>query len=374
MTPCVLLTGQLRNENLLLTALTQYRRLKELGRIEQIYVSTWTGQIAEESPVRRLLQDCGAVLVESSEPTHLRSRGNFFHQVKTARLILDRLPDTQRVIKTRTDVLFEDIHDIDRLLLCDLTIGGGSPISGPFSGRIWTPFFYTEVPFWISDLMLVGAAGDLRKLYLGDARIEIEGPEYVWNGKKRRSCVQLPTAELRLFLHPFEPFFPILRTFRQVFLWHVGHADFLEFNLKSGWYWRYMSLYYFVLLSYFKIGRDVVQGRIWVLTRYLSGGGEPKPMLMLPRSTIDRSAFSANWLREFTPEWHRDIGSLFDDSSEWLTRVFRGELDDPDINGLLFPALARAMTFDDRASKEFEEYRDELVRRLGPTDGVEEVA
>ena len=374
MQPCILLTGQLRDENLLLTTLTQCRALKEAGLIEQIYLSTWIGQIAADSSVRALLQVSGAVLIESPEPTNLAARGNFFHQVKATRLVLDHLPDSQRVLKTRTDVLFEDINDLQRLLLCDLTIDSGLPVSGPFSNRIWTPFYYTEVPFLMSDLVLVGSAGDLRKLYLADARVETDGFHYFSNGKLKRPALQHLMPELRFFLHPFEPIFPVLRTYREVFLWHVGHSDFLGFSLKSKWYWRYMSLYYFILLSYFRIGRDVVQGRVWAVARHLTGGNEPKPTFVLPRASIDRSAFSANWIREFPAEWHRDVGSLFDDSSEWLMKVFRGEIDDPDINELLFPALGRAMAFDDRTSKEFEEYRDELIRRLGPTDENQQVA
>lgn len=358
MKPCVLITGQIRDEAVLEGSLHQYRMLKNAGLIDRVYLSIWHGQLPENSRIRERLKLLDGVLIESPEPAEFTTFHFFYHQVKSARLALDRLPDRQRVMRTRADVLFQNHEDIARLLTCDLSIGGGSPISGPFTERVWAPFFNIETPFLISDIVLVGRAGDLRQMFIPDASPELWGTGCWINGERNHQLFAASGPELRLFLPPFERIFPVLRTFRESFIHHTGSKEFVEFSLGSEWYWRYLSLYYFILLSYFRIGGDVIQDPVYSICRIdQKQGNGPAPTRIFPRTTVDHNLFSANWLGQSK--------RLFADSSEWLRRVFRGEIEDPAINRLLHPALTRAITFnEDMDWQAYEVYRAELAKRL----------
>lgn len=192
MSVTVVICGLVRRPDLfrpILKSLGEYRRQ---GLVNDIYYSTWIGEIDLYEGLRRDLADIGAILIEAPQPTGYAGPGHVYLQTATFRRALERLHPDQVVLRIRPDIVFPHRVNLDGLLayLAEAVPAPADPLGG-LSGRIFTGAFNSIHPFWLEDRYMGGKVSDLLML----ATTSIDYDHFAHRGAA--------IAEVRWYARPF---------------------------------------------------------------------------------------------------------------------------------------------------------------------------
>lgn len=100
--PWILMTGNIRNREEILSKLDFFHQLKKEGLIFEIVFSTWKGEIEKDLDILKKLEIINCIIVESDVPDII-CLGHYVHQMTQLENGLDACPDNAFVLRTRTD-------------------------------------------------------------------------------------------------------------------------------------------------------------------------------------------------------------------------------------------------------------------------------
>lgn len=176
--------------------LTELVRLRNLGLVDAIVLSTWLGEIDEHEGLRFAVHELGIHIVESSVPNELGPWA-IFGQHKCLMAGMSLCPEDCFVLKSRTDKAFEMTWSFQEYLL------KGSPkidenIPSIFSHKIVCTSFSTTMLMFVADFCFLAHRRDARKLINFDGYYD------------HFQCGRAALPENRWFSGPFLREFPFL--------------------------------------------------------------------------------------------------------------------------------------------------------------------
>ena len=164
-----MISGKIRDGEAFNRDLSIYEEWLSRGWIDSIIFSGWR-EDRHDGCISRL-EAIGAQIV-LTDPPNFRSLGNIFHQMKSMYYGLRHLPDDTVVLKSRTDKVWLNFDPQEALTRFRDAAPTG-PLS-PFSRRVHVLAMLPLQPFFINDMMLMGLAGDIRKMLSFDIWFELE--------------------------------------------------------------------------------------------------------------------------------------------------------------------------------------------------------
>ncbi|MBT3883741.1 MAG: hypothetical protein HOF70_03090, partial [Rhodospirillaceae bacterium] len=175
--------------------------------------------------------------------------GNMLSQMMSLQVGLRRVPEGNRVLKTRTDVFIEP-DAFAHVLAQDCSLKFPENFARAahiFENKVWVWGAEATSPFYIHDLFFFGHKRDMAKLVNMDIRYDV-----MYQMSKER-------IHIRRFLHPFLYEFPIFERFLNIENVLGATHDFpneyrysvLRQLLQNDTYVRILALYYQILSLYF---------------------------------------------------------------------------------------------------------------------------
>lgn len=243
-------------------------------------------------------------------------------QMMSLQVGLRRVPEGNRVLKTRTDVFIEPgafAHVLaqDRSLALPENFARATHI---FENRVWVWGAEATSPFYIHDLFFFGHKRDVAKLVNMDIRYDV-----MYQMSKER-------IHIRRFLHPFLYEFPIFERFLSIENVLGATHDFpneyrnsvLRQLLQNDTYVRILALYYQILSLYFS--NDWGSGPVF------EWRDQPEQITFGTATTISEFLLGRPELKALMPAGDRyfrqvtagnyptcDIGRRFDAARAYLT-------------------------------------------------------
>jgi hypothetical protein len=259
----VLLVGQVRNQHVLLRMVENLAAFRNKGLVNQVILSTWTGEIPKIRHLLPRLEAAGVTVKWVDEPVANRSApGNIVNQMRGVDLALETVEDTAWVLRARPDV-WVDSDFIAGLAAADMSLD--EPGDGILTHKIWTPFVELCQPMCVSDIAFFGHYADIVKLQNFDSFHEVAGTNLGTSlGLKPLTSYD---AEIRRYTPAFQAGYPVLQEYHRLsnrfFLGiHELRRAMLAMLYDEDFYWQYMAAYFDILRRYFWIGRDVGDLRI----------------------------------------------------------------------------------------------------------------
>jgi hypothetical protein len=341
--------GQLRDCGIFRRALAPALSLRAQGRVQRILLSTWRGEPDRLEDGAAALRAQGVEIIESDFPERLAVPGNVFQQMLALDRALDQVDDDWLVLRTRPDVAFTDEDALAAVLfqpfLPVLPPEGQAAI---FTERVWVTYFLPATPFLAADQVFYGRASDLRRLCTYDLFTEA----YQITSRPNE---QIPkntsgaSAEIRRFLTPFLPAYPILREYQFVWPKHAIGTTLLPevalYNVRSRLFHEYMALWLDLVRRYFAVGGvPAASGKVQLL-RASEGGADPGFTLVnddpLPSDLGTRLALPQRG----------EHSSRVSFGAAWLTPVFAAPEADPLGALLVHEPLARVAAYRNDAAR-----------------------
>jgi len=195
----VLFCGLVRQHDLFKKSVQEILLLKDQGLVNNIFVSTWKGELQKCPEIHDFLKNNNIIIIESDEPED-RGEGNIWCQMKSLDEGLKKIPKDKFILRTRTDIhinpdflkkLFSEKQDL-------LKITHNLPKGNLFKYKIWIPWFELTKPFFMGDEAFFGLCEDLKLLINYDPCFDEKyylGPDI---------------SHVRRFIHPFLEPYPIL--------------------------------------------------------------------------------------------------------------------------------------------------------------------
>lgn len=291
-TSWVVVCGLIRDEAAFRVKLDTLARWKAEGHIEDVVVSTWTGEI-DRYPALLEAHARGEFILVEANPPDLRIMGHALHQARSLYYGLQAVPEGVRVLKTRPDIGELLDHVLTAFVSVDLTLAPRPGWPEVFSSRILVAGFCLEAPFYINDIIFFGLREDLLRL----ANFDLS-TEYLCNHM---------VAEQFIFRAAFAGRFPLLEAYLQIappFL-AVTPAEAearLDLLFASDAFWDAFALNLRFMAHYFRVGLvadelrppDDHEGRALDLRALLSG-------------TEDAADAAYNPVSHFTTAYGEDI-------------------------------------------------------------------
>lgn len=168
--------------------------LRRLYPRAKIVLSTW--QDTDAALQARLAGYCDAVVI--SAPPRLRGGSNRNYQIVSTNAGLARLRElgARTVIKMRTDTCLMSPHLFALYRLLEAQYDRGAALAAGLTGRIFVPQTYTKkyFPFHVSDIVMLGDAGDLARYWSAPLDDRALAPEdFSWG---RQSLERIGTEGL----------------------------------------------------------------------------------------------------------------------------------------------------------------------------------
>lgn len=360
----VIITGQLRNTEILFRSLSQFVELRSLGYIQEIILSTWKSELIGQNELIYKLKSIGVIIVESDQPSRFETPGYFYYQSKTLYMGLAISCKADWILKTRTDVVFDSTETILRIINEDLTLNN-LPLNHPFNHRIWTSFMDISTPMFFSDQLFFGNYSDIMKLCSFNALRDVLELPYPMNEAIKGHC-NYPEPEIRLFSGPFINNYPIIRKYLEVA--HLVTAfgsknrfDLLNLCFAHQFFVSVLSIYYFIAYNYFKIGGPSYKYRIG-LVRSFKNIDNPlesfNGFYLVPHGSTMVHEFANN----FTYERAESGVFLSCDDSTWLSNIFNGLILENYVLHEIPRSLLNAIQFDPKQNSiNFEAFRNALI-------------
>lgn len=361
----VILCGQIRDDAFFDKIIRIWIELKALGFIDQLIYSTWEGELDRFPALETRLRYYGIEIIYGTEPKAWRVGGNYLHQTKQLYNALLAVDSGSWVFKCRPDVY---VHFDSLMPLFQSVIVAPPPAADPhiFQRRIWVPYFEATQPFFLSDVVFFGLRDDLLRLCHFDVSYEVNGtfelPDPLEIQKKAAA------AETRKYLSLFAYYFPVLNEYKDVWQYAEYYldkrSDVMDYNFAHPIYWEYMALYFYIMNSYFLIGRPYYDNRIEIV-REITPASE--------------NSFFSSGANHFVNCIEDDIfyenlrylrnraGQVFCNTSVWLDNVFTGRISDPYLDFCLWTPLkaARAYRCTPERRHAFRLYKEGLRRAGG---------
>jgi hypothetical protein len=251
----IIFTGLLRDKDMFLRSLDGFR---SLPGVQEIILSTWEKEA--EDNLEFLTKIGGQYdLTLAAVPEPQSWSGNMLSQMMSLQIGLRRVPEGNRVLKTRTDVFIEPeafthVLGQDAGLKFPENFARAGHI---FEQRVWVWGIEATSPFYIHDLFFFGHKRDIAKLVNMDIRYDI-----MYQMSKER-------MHIRRFAHPFLYEFPIFERFLNIENVLGATHEFpneyrysvLRQLLKNDIYVRILLLYYQIVSLYFS--NDWGGGRVF---------------------------------------------------------------------------------------------------------------
>lgn len=354
----VLILGQIRGIDIFLKSLEIYIQAKRDGIIQQIVFSTWFKEIDNYDGLRIQLASLGVELVETFEPIEFRTAGHYFHQMRGIYEGLSIIDINNFVFKTRTDVVISSLESLKSILCKDLTIKQPPWLKKDLSYKIWVSHFEITHPFFICDLFFFAHHSDIIRFLNFDNFPDQRKNFDPFYDSVRNSMHSL--VEVRFYSNPFLQSFPILQEFRNIV--HLfGYCTqlkypILNYCLQQQFFWQILTVYYFILHSYFVVGGSELYGSLlWCKTNPIGDS-------LLPSGKTESDKFSDN----FNYQKISKEGDFMCDSNEWLENVFNRKINEEfvlkDFHSILYAGLSYSKSSLDR--ERFLAFKRDLINRF----------
>lgn len=202
-------------------SLFDFIQMRKEGIIDNIYFSTWKGEIQQCPDVMEFFKKWKIILIEEDEPKD-RGEGNIWCQMKSLDQGLEKIPKDSFVLKTRTDIyinpeflkkLFENKNRL-------LKIKDHLPKGDIFHYKVWIPSCDLKTPFYMEDICFFGFHPDMGKLY---------------NYNPYYDNVGMPKSKvhIRRFAEPFLKDYPFFRElFKETTSQGLIHETLRKFSNK----------------------------------------------------------------------------------------------------------------------------------------------
>lgn len=259
----VLLVGQVRNKHVLLRMAENLAVLRGKGLVDQVILSTWTNEILKIRHLLPQLDAAGVTVKWVQEPVaNLSAPGNIVNQMRGIDLALEAVEDTAWVLRARPDLWF-DFDFVVSLATADMSLD--EPGGTALTHKIWTPFVELCQPMCMSDIAFFGHYTDFVKLQGFDSFHEVAGTN-LGTSLGMKPLVSFD-SEIRRYTPAFQSAYPVLREYYRLSnrfflgIHELRHAMLAKLY-DEDYYWQYMAAYFDILKKYFRIGRDIVDGRV----------------------------------------------------------------------------------------------------------------
>ena len=241
----IIFTGLVRDKAMFLRSLDAFRAIED---VHEIILSTWDKEASNNldflTETRRQYD-----LTVSAVPEPQSWSGNMLSQMVALQMGLRRVPEGNRVLKTRTDVFVEP-DAFAHVLAQDPGLEFPENFARAdhvFEQRVWVWGAEATSPFYIHDLFFFGHKRDIAKLMNMDIRYDV-----LYQMSKER-------IHIRRFAHPFLSDFPIFEMFLNVEnVLGAPHKFPNEYRysvlrrlLEHETYVQILALYYRIMSLYF---------------------------------------------------------------------------------------------------------------------------
>lgn len=337
----ILFCGLIRAHDLFKKSISDMTQLRDNGLIENIYLSTWIGEIDKAPEIKELLKKSKVKIIESEEP-EVGGEGNIWKQMKALDEGLKKIDKNSFILKTRSDVYINP--DFLRKIFSQqglFKITKNLPNGNVFKAKIWVPWYEITRPFYMADECFFGLKEDIRLLvnyenkYFSDYVLGPGGPH------------------IMRFIHPFLEKYPVLydsltkysdeselkrviRKFsRKVFsldkfkflkrLNEKNRFNLLSKRLSDESYIKYLAASYTILNSHF----------------YISSGSFPEQVIFREHSKPKVKLNSLNWESNFSHEMARFEygGQIYDYNEDLLNNLCDKKIEATEVSKKLLEAI-----------------------------------
>ena len=201
----ILFTGLIRNQEMFKQTLIDLDALRKDKLINQIFLSTWFGEVEKYPAIQELLNKHNVKIIKSEEPKPrgtLRS-STIWCQMKALEAGLNPIDAGRFVLKTRTDVYINP--EFLRKLFTEkeglLKITKNLPKKNIFKYKIWIFYYEIKTAFHMGEECFFGQRNDLKNLINYE---ESYDKDYQIGGG---------ISHIRRYVHPFLKAYPIFETY-----------------------------------------------------------------------------------------------------------------------------------------------------------------
>ncbi len=253
MSVSIVITGQIKSEDLFARSVKDFISLQDNGLIDQIIFSTWKSELIT---YKRIIPECHREKITVVCPSQPKvNSGSAFFQMKAfhegLELVLDR---KCFVFKTRPDLFISKVA-LKKIIHLDYDI---TVNNSPFSNKVWLPWFEISKPFYLADECFYCSYQDARKLFNYDC---------IYDNYYE---IDAGISHIRRFIHPFLKTHPEFKYFLKYF-GVTGHGTKKRFEIYSLLnasvnFKRLLKQYYGILNENFVIGlneKDYIDFREW---------------------------------------------------------------------------------------------------------------
>ncbi len=260
----IVLCGQIRRPDYLRQAVAHFARLRHVGVVGEVVVSTWAGELDNYPGLRGRLDESDVVVVEVAPlKDKAVSVGNVERQIVLLHWGMAALADSaDYVFKTRPD---QPINLFPRLgeLFASMIAKVGSRDDA--DGALWVARFHSLMPFFIDDRYFFGHRRTVE-------RMTVFSNELVLTAHPRNLI-----AEVVWYSSYFVRRHPFLRLMMQADWsppWPNGNFYPVLDKVRDQAFFRHsMALYYYFLDTYFRVGFDGIGMQDFA-------GLEPQPLIV----------------------------------------------------------------------------------------------
>ncbi len=357
----VVVTGLIRNRELLRRCLAPFAALLARGVIDQVVYCTWAEQAAAHRDFIASLADQGVMLVTppQPEPETMFADGGAFasvhYQSSAVRAALAALsvPDGI-VLKLRSDMIMQEAFAeglfTSYIAGCTPADSFGFPgldlqwtLPAIFKGRIWIPWVDLSLPFMMADECYMGYAADIARLC---GRVAPTTPSRVREGAFKG----LPAAHIYRYLPTFAPCFPVFRAYERLVHHFKTEMSFkralLPVIFQDPFFWKVFALHAFVARNYFMIGSGAHGDIRWytALENAARGWAEIDNLKISPYYEHPPEAWALD-LESFDANLGNYTLNCLDEA--WLRRLFAFELPISDLLKVFYSNLRAALEADE---------------------------
>lgn len=292
-TDVFLFTGQLRHKKKLIKSILT---IKSTFLFKKIYISTWNNE------KKNILFICFLKLLgvkfifnESTiDPYNLT--GNIYYQIKSMEYGLSVIPENYFVFKSRSD-LFIKRKALKKILNLDYTIKSKSILKN----KIWIPYFEVTKIFYIGDECFYGKASDLKKFISYEKIYDNIG-------------IDAGISHVRRFAYPYTKIDEeIINSLIKYGNCSFGPDRFkvLEERLEDIKYLKYLSSYYQIIKSDFRVGLEgeskYIDFRMWS-----SGTIYPTSNNIFESLVKENSCLKYGHIFSYSEEWVNNLDEFID--------------------------------------------------------------
>lgn len=362
----VILCGQIRCPMFFLKLMERLKELAERDIIHLIVITTWSCDAEANRQILDMMQLNYVRIIAIDSPGIAPVPHSYYHQMRQLYYALRNVPQDYIVFKMRPD-----IHvSVEAIPAVAAHIAEAMPsptMPKIFERRVWVPQFDAITPFNVNDLVFAGLRNDIMKLVNFDISFEVNNYFY-----DRAGAIAPPTAppslqENRRYAHIFMNYFPIIEEIMEVSPLSYGgqnnRLNVIKYNYASSIYWEHISVYLFLMYSYFLVGSAAYSGIIHLIRseKLTDSGSLSLCGVNYYNNMVDASVFIKNY------HTIDALGHLYCVKHDWLENIFSGVMPDESAKTFILDRVHNALVVGQSAERQsaFEEYIRGLVTVAG---------